>query len=753
MPQPEAGSRATALSAGLVMLVAAAAAVALSRPPAPLPVTAPGDAFSAERALAHVAVIARAPHPMGSPEHAVVREYVAHALETLGLEVEVQRTTAITAKYRDAGVVENVVARRRGSVRGGDGRGHDAVMLAAHSDSVAAGPGAADDGSGVAALLEAMRALAQGPASKNDLIVLVSDGEELGLLGASAFMDEHPWAKDVRVVVNLEARGNAGVASLFETSSDNGALVGLAAGAAPHLVGSSLAYEVYKRMPNDTDVTVFKAHGLAALNFAFVGNWAAYHTKADDPEHLDSGALQQQGDYALGLARALGEADLRSLRAPDAVYFSLPGGIFVHHAARYTWLGSLACALVLGVGVARGRRVGGVATGGVVCGVLLAIGGAGVSALAGFGAALAAERAHGGLLPEGDVVGSAPYAWAVAATALGSWGAVFALLRRRTSVRSLAAGTASVLLVATLVTAAYVPGVSYVFLWPAVAAALPLALYDTEPRARVAVAVAAAIGPILVLAPLMHGVFEGLGVGAAGGALLGVLVATLASASILALDVVAAPPYAIGAFTLAVACVAFATGAMGTRYSAEHPKPSQLFYSLDEATGKAVWASTAAHGDAWTDAFVGATPTRAPLFPGWHAWRQGPAEPAATPAVATVTSTEVSHDVGTRTLRVTLHTVQPEEIGLDTFSSILDATVNGKPVPAPRPGDNWTLSLMAVSGDVTLILHVDGAVPLRLSLTEHTRGIPAVAGKPARPAWTTERHGGDQTLVRRTLSL
>ena len=41
----------------------------------------------------------------------------------------------------------------------------------------------------------------------NDLIVLLTDGEELGLLGARAFVDEHPWLDDVALVVSIEMRG------------------------------------------------------------------------------------------------------------------------------------------------------------------------------------------------------------------------------------------------------------------------------------------------------------------------------------------------------------------------------------------------------------------------------------------------------------------------------------------------------------------------------------------------------------------
>ena len=100
-------------------------------------------------------------------------------------------------------LVRNIVARWRGS----GPAGKKALLLSAHYDSVARGPGAGDDASGVAAILESLRALKAGPAPERDVIILINDGEEVGLFGADVFADEHPWAKDVGVVLNFDARG------------------------------------------------------------------------------------------------------------------------------------------------------------------------------------------------------------------------------------------------------------------------------------------------------------------------------------------------------------------------------------------------------------------------------------------------------------------------------------------------------------------------------------------------------------------
>ncbi len=106
---------------------------------------------------------------------------------------------------------------------------------------------------------------------RNDVIFLLTDGEELGLLGAAAFVNEHPWAKDVGVALNFEARGTGGPVRMFETSEQNGWLIRRFAQAAPYPRTDSISYEIYRSLPNDTDLTVFKRHGYAGLNFAFIG--------------------------------------------------------------------------------------------------------------------------------------------------------------------------------------------------------------------------------------------------------------------------------------------------------------------------------------------------------------------------------------------------------------------------------------------------------------------------------------------------
>ena len=155
------------------------------------------------------------------------------------------------------------------------------------------------------------------------MIILIDDGEERGLLGASVFAEEHPWARDVGVVLNFDARGNSGPSYMFETSAGNGWLIEQLARALPHPMATSMTMEVYRLMPNDTDLTIYKKHGMPGLNFAFIGGLKYYHSPEDTPANLDPRALQHQGENLLAMARHLVRLDLDDVRREDVVYLSV----------------------------------------------------------------------------------------------------------------------------------------------------------------------------------------------------------------------------------------------------------------------------------------------------------------------------------------------------------------------------------------------------------------------------------------------
>lgn len=308
------------------------------RTPAPLPADAPGTTFSAQRAMADVAAIAQAPHPTGSVQIAKVRDHLLTRMAELGLEVSVRpdqgfHANAQSPRFLTVASVQNLMG-----VAPGTQRDLPAVLVMSHYDSVHNSPGAADDAAGVAAALEIARALKAGGATKRDVIFLFTDAEEPGLLGAEAFFARSPLARRVGLVVNLEARGDAGRASMFQTGPGNGALIGVFSRAAKSPSANSLASTVYAKMPNDTDFTHAVRKGLPGLNLAFIDDQLAYHTPLARPDHLEKGSLQHVGDQTLPTIRALADAAELPPRAADAIYSDVLGLFLVSYSPAVGWL-------------------------------------------------------------------------------------------------------------------------------------------------------------------------------------------------------------------------------------------------------------------------------------------------------------------------------------------------------------------------------------------------------------------------------
>src|SRR6202030_2080531 len=266
----------------------------------------------------HVVAIAQRPHPIGSAEHDRVRDYLVAQLRNLGLEPQIQNATGVGTRSADAGRVQNILARMPGRQNGGP-----AVLLVAHYDSVEAAPGAADDGAGIVAILETVRALRAGAPLLHDVIVLFTDGEEPGLLGAAAFVREHPWAKDVAMALNFEARGTSGRSFMFETGPGNLDAARALRSAGDATAGSVYA-TIYRTLPNDTDLSEVAVLGLPALNFAFADGVERYHTSHDDIAHLNPGSLQHHGSQMLAMVRTFGTEPLPRPLTGDGVFFDLP---------------------------------------------------------------------------------------------------------------------------------------------------------------------------------------------------------------------------------------------------------------------------------------------------------------------------------------------------------------------------------------------------------------------------------------------
>ncbi|MFJ6023142.1 M28 family peptidase [Brevundimonas sp. NPDC092305] len=354
----------------LVSLAMALALAALAlQSPAPRPTDAPATAFSAQRAMADIRAIAQRPHPVGSPDHARVQSHLLERMRALGLQVStqtgplspgaVQRLTEADGDPQAAAFsatnLIGVLPGRRPRL--------PAVMLTAHYDTTTRSPGAADDSTGVAAVLEAVRAIrARGPADRT-LVVLLSDAEELNLDGARIFWSDHPLRDRIGAVVNLEARGGGGRAMMFETGRGNSETVALFADRAGRMDGgvtsNALAVFVYEHMPNGTDFTVPKERGVQGLNFAFIGRPDQYHSPASTVAALDIGSVQHIGSQALESADALLRADALPAAGADTVYSDLFGRVIVSHAPAAGWLILIAALGLLAAAGWRARRLAG----------------------------------------------------------------------------------------------------------------------------------------------------------------------------------------------------------------------------------------------------------------------------------------------------------------------------------------------------------------------------------------------------------
>lgn len=341
-------------------------------PPAPLPVHAPPERFSAMRAMTDVQAIGRRPHSAGSHEDEQVRAFLSARLRALGAEATEQafplpaksatRLARWSGEDRKDIIGHNVI----GLVPGRD-RSLPALVLMAHHDTVWGSPGAADDSMGVATILETVRAIGAKGRPARDIVALFTDSEEVGLDGATAFFAQHPLARRTGAVINLESRGGGGRANMFETGVGNGALMRLYADRVARPAANSIAILIYDLMPNATDFTLAKQRGLAGFNIATLGRPASYHSPLATPEAIDPASLQDMGQQALALAQALAFAPELPPKAPDAAFSDILGRITIVYPPILGWVPLLLSAALIAFALwrrpmAAGSIGGGIAT-------------------------------------------------------------------------------------------------------------------------------------------------------------------------------------------------------------------------------------------------------------------------------------------------------------------------------------------------------------------------------------------------------
>jgi hypothetical protein len=755
----EAGAgRWLGLALALLALVLVLAVVR-THPLEPKPQDVPLTEFSAVRAgeLLRTLLVDGRPHPTGSERNARVRERILTHLRWLGLTPEVEEGFACSGLGNCARVF-NLVARLEGTQPG------KAVLLMAHYDSVPAGPGAADDMAGVAAILEAVRTLKAGPSLRNPVILLLNDGEEAGLLGAHAFVEGSRYRDQVGAVVNLEARGSSGPSLLFETSGADGWMIPRYAGEATRPLASSVFATIYDRLPNDTDLTVFKRRRVPGLNFAFIGDPLHYHTPEDNLRNLSSASLQHHGDNLLAAVRGLAGADLASPPPGRAVFFDLLGFFVVRWPAGWTLVLAVLAFAAVAAAIVLARRRGAFTEASLARGLLAFVLGIVLAGVAAF----ALQMLLRGAFPAPWVANPLPAKAAFWLLPLAAVLAVAGWLGRRAGSAGQWAAVWLGWAVVGLLLALLAPGVSYLFLVPAlVAGAAGLATLGGSAAGHALGSFVPALAAGLLWFPILLALYDGMGLGGlvVTGVLVGIFATTLAPLVALAdRGWRRWAPVALAVLAVALAIVAM----LRPPFSPQAPRPLPLQYHLDADTGLARWI-----------AFGGGRPLPEPLrraasfaqepvrpFP----WSPQPSRAFAAPApalglaapeLAVVGSTV---EGGKRRVRLRLASPRGAHVGfvlIPAGAKLESIRMQGQEVPQGGPpaaqGAQWRnythLTLPPGGGDLEVVL--GETAPLDWYVGDRTYGLPPAgeALRRARPATATTLQLGDVTTVSRKVRI
>jgi len=708
-------------------------------PPAALGVNAHLNEFSAGRAMTHLAHIARTAHPIGAPEHAEVRRYIVQELGTLGLNPEVQETTSVNPTWGTpfiAGTVHNVVATLKGT------QNSQAMLLVGHYDSVPTGPGAADNGAAVATMLETLRALKNSEPLKNDVIVLFTDAEEFGSLGAYAFVDQHPWAKNVGWVVNIDARGNDGPVIMFETSPQNGGLIREFAQAAPYPVAMSFSYDIYRLLPNNTDFTIFKDAKLSGLNLANINGFISYHTQLDSIENIDQRTLQHQGSYTLGLLRHFGNLRLPIPPEGNAVYFNSIGSILIHYPASWSIVWTLLTGLLFVAVLIVGFRFGHLKTSGIIRGFLMLLATMLIAVIAGTVLSWLIRGVHTDerLANQSNTYNSYLFMIGFVLLAVALTSMVCKWFRRRTNVESLATGALLWWFIAMIVTTVLLPGSSYLFTWPLLFTLVALGVVFISKDRRSAswtrfAVTAAAIPGILIFAPMIYLVFTALALGMAG--IMMALIVLSVGVLLLQLQTMAWPPRKslLSGVMLMASLGFFVAGLVTSGFGTSHPQSDSLFYGLDADSGQAFWASGDRRPDEWTGQFITAKAGRAtlaevfPLGTRQYLKDQAPAAPLTAPHVELLNDS-TNGNLRTLHMRVVSTRQAPYiSVYVEPEVEVLAATVNGqelKGLNASNKGEKeWGLFYYgALPEGLDLTFDVNTTKPVKFRVVDRTWGLP-----------------------------
>jgi hypothetical protein len=695
----------------------------------------PADtSFSVGKAYEHLRWIAARPHPIGTAEKESVRRYILAQCVALGLDTFSQHATSAVYGYTgvQAGEVTNIIGVYGGlDSAGGPG---SAVLVMAHYDSQPNAVGAGDDGVGCASLLEVARLLRAGPRLRNNVIFLFTDGEEPGLLGSTAFVRSDSLFSRVGVVLNFDGRGNAGKTFTISNGS-SGWMVDEYVRSCPHTSASSLYHELFRVIPNSTDLLPFSKKNIPGLDFAYVDGFVNYHAMTDRPEDMDRNTFQETGDNMLAEVKHFGNVDIRSMKGGEKTFFNALGGWMITYPVSWNMLFLVVVHLLL-VGwvifsIVKRRISWKALFVGLGCFV-------GVLVLEYFvvGWALRGVRAAYPLYSGyySNAYNSGYFYLAAAALAVALFTFVFQFLLRRFELSSLMIGVFVLEVILLDVLYGTIPTAIYFLCFPLLFV-LAGCLFG---RRRPVVDFVSVLPALLLLAPLIYGLFIAFDVqpeAAALAVLIGLLLGLLMP--LVALVVRESRWLLPGAaFLLCLLSTGF--GVLHGRFSAGQPYKTSLGYTVNTDDSTAFWVLRNTPLDRWNRQFL-PHPVRGQSIYNFPGLQGGVASVLmnkaefvnfSAPDLTVVRDTVVE---GRREL--TLHCVLYDSAAgahfdLDSASAAYDIAVNGVHVEgaAGHPRYRWLEAggLWRDGFDVLFVL--DPKQPFACQALSRIMGLPAVQG-------------------------
>jgi Peptidase family M28 len=752
-------------------------------PPNVIPTTAPLTEFSADRTMPDLKAIAQAPHPIGSAAHTDVREYLMTQLKAMGLQPEIQTTTVVQPGDGGFGVgrVQNVLVRIPGTASTG------AIVLDGHYDAADTGPGASDCGSCVVTGLETLRAIRAGTPLNNDLIFVFADGEEVGMLGARAFVTEHPWAQDVELAINFEASGSRGAAVMYITSRNNQRLISEFVKAVPYPRMTSFSPAFWGLLPGaqiGCDLEEYIARGSGGFGFYYAGDTPAYHTRRDNVTEIDRRSIQHNGSYSLSLLKHFGNLDLKTLKATqNAVYFNILPNVVVHYPESQVLPLAVVTSILFIAVVWLGLRAQKLTLKGICLGAIAFL----LSAIGVMVLAILGWWLMRSLNPSLQVflIGNYQadlYHLSFVVLTVAAMMAIYTWLCQHFQMSDLAIGALVIWLLLTIASSAWLPGASYLFAIPLLCNLLAWSwIFPTRNQSWSGILLlsVAIVPAIVLLLPVQiyfgswMARFEGL---------MNVPLSTIQMVFTVLLcgllipqfvfftsfsSVTSRSPRWIGpGSTILIGTILLTIATFNSGFSAAHPRPNTMSYLLDADRGQASWVSSDRHLDDWKVQIMGANARQQQVEFGLSPASSGfsASAPVVNLPALEVQRLEPPTSGNKSTLRLRLKSPRQAEIAyidLTTQGTIQRAAIDRKPLdltpltPKQRQALKFIFFGLPQEG-IELTLELTNSQSVQMKLEDYTWDLPAISGKAIapRPADLMPAPGHpDYTIVRKQLTL